>query len=89
MYRKYVKQLKESKKKAKQMEEDKKADEEREKINAYKESPSSEQRSELRETALDEIKKSGNIRAELIGKPLIEAKENELIRIQLGMDFLK
>jgi hypothetical protein len=84
-----LKEIEKEQKKAKQIEKDRKADEEREKINAYKESLSPEQRSELRETALDEIKKSGNIREELIGKPLIEAKENEIIIIQLGIDFPK
>jgi len=77
------KEIEREQKKAKQMEEDRKADEERENINAYKENLSPEQRSELREKALDEIKKLGNIREELIGKPLIEAKENELIRADL------
>ena len=56
---------------------------EREKINAYKESLSPEQRSELREKALDEIKKLENIREELISEVLIEAKENEILRNKL------
>jgi len=62
------------------MEENRKADEEREKINAYKESLSPEQRSELREKALSEIKKLENVREEFISEVLIEAKENEILR---------
>ena len=58
--------------------------EEKERITTYKESLSPEQRSELRERALDEIKKSGTIRQELIGQPLIEAKENEILGKELS-----
>ena len=75
-----LKEIEREQKKAKQIEEDKKADEEREKINAYKESLSPEQRSELREKALNEIKKLENIREEFISEVLIEAKENEILR---------
>ena len=66
------------------LEEEKKLVEERERIVNYKESLSPEQRSELRERALDEIKKSGTIRQELIGQPLIEAKENEILKLELS-----
>ena len=77
------KSLEREQNRAKQIEEEKKIAEERERITTYKESLSPEQRSELRERALDEIKKSGTIRQELIGQPLIEAKENEILRLRL------
>jgi len=78
------KSLERERNRAKQIEEEKKIAEERELITTYKERLSPEQRSELRERALDEIKKSGTIRQELIGQPLIEAKENEILRKELG-----
>jgi len=73
-------------KRAKQMEDEKKLKEERKRMESYKESLSPEQRAELRERALDEIKNMGNVRQELIGQPLIEAKENEILRKDLGTD---
>ena len=73
-------------KRAKQIEEEKKLEEERKKIESYKESLSPEQRSELREKVLNEIKKSGTIKRELIGQPLIDAKENEILRKELSFD---
>ena len=73
-------------KRIKQLEEEKKLYEERELIANYKESLSPKQRSELREKALDEIRKSGNIRQELIGQPLIEIKENEILRKEMSIN---
>jgi len=72
-------------KKAKQMEEEKKFEEEKGKIQSYKKSLSPEQRSELREKALEEIKKSGTIKQELIGQPLIDSKENEILGNKLNI----
>ena len=80
------KSLEKEQNRAKQLEEEKKLAEERERIVTYKESLSPKQRAELRERALDEIKKSGTIRQELIGQPLIEAKENEILRKKLNVD---
>ena len=80
------KNLKREQNRAKQLAEEKKLEEEREKIEAYKESLSPKQRSELREKALSEIKKLGTIREELIGQPLIEAKENEILKDELSAD---
>ena len=69
---------------ARRLEEEKNLVEARERTTTYKESLSPKQRSELCERALDEIKKSGTIRPELIGQPLIEAKENEILRKELS-----
>jgi len=80
------KNLEREREKAKQIEKEKKFEEEREKIEAYKERLSPEQRAELREGALDEIKKTGTIRQELIGQPLIDAKENEILRKEMDFD---
>jgi hypothetical protein len=77
-------QIEKEQNRTKQLEEEKKLVEEREHIVTYKENLSPEQRSELRERALDEIKKSGIIRQEFIGQPLIEAKENEILRKELS-----
>jgi hypothetical protein len=60
--------------------------EEREWITTYKESLSPEQRSELHERALEEIRKTKGIKEEFITEILINAKENEIIRRQLGID---
>ena len=38
------------------------------------------------EKALNEIKKSGTIRQELIGEPLIDAKENEILGKEMNVD---
>ena len=80
------KNLEREQNRAKQLAEEKKLEEEREKIKAYKESLPPEQRSELRENALSEIKKLGTIREELIGQPLIEAKENEILKKELSVN---
>lgn len=68
----------------KQIEEEKKFEEEREKMESYKQRLSPEQRSELRERALNEIKKSGTVRQELISQPLIDSKENEILRKEMN-----
>jgi hypothetical protein len=59
---------------------------ERERITTYKESLSPEQRSELRERALEEIRKTKGIKEEFITELFIEAKENEILRKKLGAD---
>lgn len=54
------------------------------KIEAYKESLSAEERAKLRERAEAEIRNSGQFKEEFITDYLIEVKENELIRKQIG-----
>ena len=46
---------------------------------------SARERAELREEAENEIKDSGQYKEEFITDHLIEAKENELAKLRLGM----
>ena len=54
-------------------------------IETYKESLAAEERAKLRERAEAEIRDSGQFKEEFITNFLIEAKENEIIREQIGM----
>ena len=55
------------------------------KIETYKESLGAEERAKLRERAEAEIRDSGQFKEEFITNFLIEAKENEIIREQIGV----
>ncbi|MDQ1329423.1 MAG: hypothetical protein QG641_2713 [Candidatus Poribacteria bacterium] len=79
------KSLEKEQNRTRQLEEEKKLVEERERITTYKESLSPKQRSELRERALHEIRKTKGIKEEFITEIFIESKENEIIRKQLGI----
>ena len=59
--------------------------EEGKRIKAYKEGLNDDERSKLRERAEAEIRDSGQYKKEFITEHLIEAKENNLIREQMGM----
>ena len=59
-------------------------DREREKIEAYKETLSTEERAKLRERALEEIRKIDGVKEEFIGDILIEVKENEILKAEMG-----
>ena len=54
------------------------------KIKAYKENLSHKERAKLREKAEAEIRDSGQFKEEFITDYLIEAKENDIIREQIG-----
>ena len=64
---------------------EKKREEEKAKIDSYKETLSSEERARLRERAEAEIRESGQYKTEFITEHLIEAKESELIREQTNI----
>jgi len=83
---KTAKKLEEERLKTQQEEKEKKLAEVQERIIEHKEKLNESQKSELREKALEEIRKTKGIREEFITEILIEAKENEIIRKQLGMD---
>jgi hypothetical protein len=72
--------------KAQQEGEEKRIAKIQERIKEHKESLNENQRSELREKALEEIRKTKGIKEEFITALFIEAKENEIIRRQLGID---
>ena len=59
-------------------------DREREKIEAYKETLSADEREKLRERALEEIRKIDGVKEEFIGDILIEVKENEILKAEMG-----
>lgn len=59
--------------------------EEEERVKAYKLTLSSEERQALHDRAKDEIRSSGLYKEDFITDYLVEIKENELIRAQLGM----
>ena len=63
----------------------KKREKEKAKIDSYKEALSFKEREKLREKAEAEIKESGQYKAEFITEHLIKAKENELVRNQIGV----
>jgi len=84
---KEAKRLETEQSKIRKMKEEKKANENREEIKTYKDKLSIDQRSELRAKALDEVRQTKGIREEFITDILIEAKENELIAKELGIDL--
>ena len=59
-----------------------KENEEKARMENYKKSLGTEERAKLRERALVEIRESDEINNSFINEPLIEIKENELIRSQ-------
>ena len=65
---------------------EKKIAEEEAKTKAYKESLDTEERARLRERAEAEIRSSGQYKKEFITEYLIEARENELVREQIGTE---
>ncbi len=69
-----------------QAEEDRRG-KEKERIEAYKETLSVEERAELRDKAEAEIRGSGQFKEEFITDYLIEAKENELIRNEIDIEL--
>jgi len=79
-----ARKLQEEKIVAQKQADEKKREEEKRKIDSYKEALSLEERTRLRERAETEIKESGQYKAEFVTKLLIEAKENELVRNQIG-----
>ena len=83
---KEIKKTENEKMKVQQEEAEKKMAEIQEKINEHKESLNENQRSELRNKALEEIRKTKGIKEEFITKVFIEAKENEIIRKQLDIE---
>jgi hypothetical protein len=83
---KEAKRIEKERLKAQKEEEEKRTVEIQEKIKKYKENLNEGQRSELREKALEEIRKTKGIKEEFITNILIEAKENEIIRRQLGIE---
>jgi len=64
---------------------EKKREEEKARIDSYKKTLSSKERTRLRERAEAEIKKSGQYKAEFVTEFLIEAKENELVKGQISI----
>ena len=82
---KETKRIENERLKAQKEEDEKKTVEIQEKIKEYKESLNEDQRLELREKALEEIRKTKGIKEEFITELFIEAKENEIIRKQLGI----
>lgn len=63
-----------------EQEERDRAEQERAKIEAYKENLDSGQRAKLRERALTELRNTEGIQEQFIGEPLIAAKENEILK---------
>ena len=82
-----LKKHEEEKLKTQQEEAEKRMAEIQEKINEHKESLNENQRLELRNKALEEIRKTKGIKEEFITEIFIESKENEIIRKQLGIEF--
>jgi hypothetical protein len=81
---KETKRIEEERLKAQQEEKEKKLVEVQEKIKEHKESLSESQKVELREKALEEIRKTKGIREEFITEILIEAKENEILKERIN-----
>jgi hypothetical protein len=80
-----AKRLEEEKIKAQKQAEEEKIERELARIKARKESLSHEERAKLREKAVDEIRNSGQFKQEFITERLIEVKENEILREQVGL----
>jgi len=83
---KETRRIEDEKLKTKKEEEEKKVAEIQEKVKEHKESLNENQKSELREKALEEIRRTKGIKEEFITEILINAKENEIIRKQLGIE---
>ena len=66
-----------------EQEERDKAEQERAEIEAYKETLDPDERTKLRERAMEEIRAMENIREEFITDILIEVKENEIARTEM------
>lgn len=82
---KETKRIENERLKAQKEEDEKIAVEIQEKIKKHKENLNEGQRLELRDKALDEIRQTKGIKEEFITELFIEAKENEIIRKQLGI----
>jgi len=80
-----ARKLQEEKIAAQEQADEKKREEEKAKIDSYKETLNSEERTRLRERAEAEIRESGQYKTEFITEHLIEAKESELIRGQIDI----
>ena len=80
-----VKKLQEEKITAQKQADEDRRKEEKAKIDSYKETLNSEERTRLREKAKAEIRESGQYKPEFITEHLIEAKESELIRGQIDI----
>ncbi|MDQ1252232.1 MAG: hypothetical protein QG646_1350 [Euryarchaeota archaeon] len=82
---KETKRIENERLKAQKEEDEKRIVEIQEKIKKHKEGLNEVQRLELRNEALEEIRKTKGIKEEFITELFIEAKENEIIRKQLGI----
>ena len=67
-----------------EQEERNKAEQEKAKIEAYKETLDSDERTKLRERALEQIRSMEGINEQFIGEPLIVGKENEILKSEMG-----
>ncbi len=67
-----------------EQEERDKAEQEKAKIEAYKETLDSDERTKLRERALEQIRSMEGINEQFIGEPLIVGKENEILKSEMG-----
>ena len=63
--------------------EEERQERERASMEAYKKDMSADERAKLRERALEEIRKIEGVKEEFIGNILIEAKENEILRLEI------
>jgi len=86
---KEAKRIENERLKAQKEEDEKRTVEIQEKIKEHKENLNKDQKSELREKALEEIRKTKGIKEEFITELFIEAKENEIIRKQLDIETLE
>jgi len=59
------------------------AEQERAKIELYKENLNPEEKAELRERALTELRNTEGISEQFIGEPLVRSKENEILRSKM------
>ncbi len=66
-----------------EQEERNKAEQERAKIEAYKEALNPDERVKLRERALEQIRSMEGINEQFIGEPLIAGKENEILKSEM------
>lgn len=84
-----AKKLEQERKAAEKQKEEIEKEEERAKVETYKEELSSEERKRLRQRAESEIRNSGQFKEEFITDILIEAKENDLLREEMGLRLQK
>jgi hypothetical protein len=66
-----------------EQEERDKMEQERVEIEAYKETLSAEEKVKLRERALEQVRSIEGINEQFIGEPLIAAKENEILKLEM------